>query len=149
MARVKASLTINSTDALSTPVSLSLSTTMDVDSGSVIRAKVATTAASGAMTVHKADEKLVHSYLYIRNLDPVKENFLYVYADTVETSETDKSMKDSAAAAATSNMMKIGGGEFAFVPVPPDRGLKAYGTKTEQLLEYGVFGLDNASNFLS
>ena len=134
MARVKASLTINSTDALSTPVSLSLSTTMDVDSGSVIRAKVATTAASGAMTVHKADEKLVHSYLYIRNLDPVKENFLYVFADTT----TDDPV-----------VMKIGGGEFAFVPVQEDQLFKAYGTKTEQLLEYGVFGLDNASNFLA
>lgn len=134
MARVKASLTINSTDALSTPVSLSLSTTMDVDSGSVIRAKVATTASSGAMTVHKADEKLVHSYLYIRNLDPVKENFLYVFADTT----TDDPV-----------VMKIGGGEFAFVPVQEDQLFKAYGTKTEQLLEYGVFGLDNASNFLS
>lgn len=134
MARVKASLTINSTDALSTPVSLSLSTTMDVDSGSVIRAKVATTAASGAMTVHKADEKLVHSYLYIRNLDPVKENFLYVFADTT----TDDPV-----------VMKIGGGEFAFVPVQEDQLFKAYGTKAEQLLEYGVFGLDNASNFLS
>lgn len=134
MARVKASLTINSTDALSTPVSLSLSTTMDVDSGSVIRAKVATTAASGAMTVHKADEKLVHSYLYIRNLDPVKENFLYVFADT----STDDPV-----------VMKIGGGEFAFVPVQEDQLFKAYGTKAEQLLEYGVFGLDNASNFLS
>ena len=134
MARVKASLTINSTDALSTPVSLSLSTTMDVDSGSVIRAKVATTAASGAMTVHKADEKLVHSYLYIRNLDPVKENFLYVFADTT----TDDPV-----------VMKIGGGEFAFVPVQEDQLFKAYGTKAEQLLEYGVFGLDNASNFLA
>jgi len=134
MARVKASLTINSTDALSTPVSLSLSTTMDVDSGSVIRAKVATTASSGAMTVHKADEKLVHSYLYIRNLDPVKENFLYVFADT---------------AADDPVVMKIGGGEFAFVPVQEDQLFKAYGTKTEQLLEYGVFGLDNASNFLA
>lgn len=134
MARVKASLTINSTDALSTPVSLSLSTTMDVDSGSVIRAKVATTVATGAMTVHKADEKLVHSYLYIRNLDPVKENFLYVFADT---------------AADDPVVMKIGGGEFAFVPVKEDQLFKAYGTKTEQLLEYGVFGLDNASNFLS
>lgn len=134
MARVKASLTINSTDALSTPVSLSLSTTMDVDSGSVIRAKVATTAASGAMTVHKANEKLVHSYLYIRNLDPVKENFLYVFADTT----TDDPV-----------VMKIGGGEFAFVPVQEDQLFKAYGTKAEQLLEYGVFGLDNASNFLA
>jgi len=134
MARVKASLTINSTDALSTPVSLSLSTTMDVDSGSVIRAKVATTVAAGAMTVHKADEKLVHSYLYIRNLDPVKENFLYVFADTT----TDDPV-----------VMKIGGGEFAFVPVQEDQLFKAYGTKTEQLLEYGVFGLDNASNFLA
>jgi hypothetical protein len=134
MARVKASLTINSTDALSTPVSLSLSTTMDVDSGSVIRAKVATTASSGAMTVHKADEKLVHSYLYIRNLDPVKENFLYVFADTT----TDDPV-----------VMKIGGGEFAFVPVQEDQLFKAYGTKAEQLLEYGVFGLDNASNFLA
>ncbi|MAO24126.1 MAG: hypothetical protein CMJ25_25525 [Phycisphaerae bacterium] len=134
MARVKASLTINSTDALSTPVSLSLSTTMDVDSGSVIRAKVATTVVSGAMTVHKADEKLVHSYLYIRNLDPVKENFLYVFADT---------------AADDPVVMKIGGGEFAFVPVQEDQLFKAYGTKTEQLIEYGVFGLDNASNFLA
>jgi len=134
MARVKASLTINSTDALSTPVSLSLSTTMDVDSGSVIRAKVATTASSGAMTVHKADEKLVHSYLYIRNLDPVKENFLYVFADTT----TDDPV-----------VMKIGGGEFAFVPVQEDQLFKAYGTKAEQLLEYGVFGLDNPSNFLA
>jgi hypothetical protein len=107
---------------------------MDVDSGSVIRAKVATTAASGAMTVHKADEKLVHSYLYIRNLDPVKENFLYVFADTT----TDDPV-----------VMKIGGGEFAFVPVQEDQLFKAYGTKAEQLLEYGVFGLDNASNFLS
>lgn len=134
MARVKASLTINSTDALSTPVSLSLSTTMDVDSGSVIRAKVATTGSSGAMTVHKADEKLVHSYLYIRNLDPVKENFLYVFADTT----TDDPV-----------VMKVGGGEFAFVPVQEDQLFKAYGTKTEQLIEYGVFGLDNASNFLA
>ena len=107
---------------------------MDVDSGSVIRAKVATTAAAGAMTVHKADEKLVHSYLYIRNLDPVKENFLYVFADTT----TDDPV-----------VMKIGGGEFAFVPVQEDQLFKAYGTKTEQLLEYGVFGLDNASNFLA
>ena len=134
MARVKASLTINSTDALSTPVSLSLSTTMDVDSGSVIRAKVATTTNSGAMTVHKADDKLVHSYLYIRNLDPVKENFLYVFADTT----TDDPV-----------VMKIGGGEFAFVPVQEDQLFKAYGTKTEQLLEYGVFGLDNPTNFLA
>ena len=134
MARVKASLTINSTDALSTPVSLSLSTTMDVDSGSVIRAKVATTVASGAMTVHKADEKLVHSYLYIRNLDPIKENFLYVFADT----DADDPV-----------VMKIGGGEFAFVPVQEDQLFKAYGTKAEQLLEYGVFGLDNPSNFLA
>jgi hypothetical protein len=134
MARVKASLTINSTDALSTPVSVSLSTTMDVDSGSVIRAKVATTVASGAMTVHKADDKLVHSYLYIRNLDPVKENFLHVFADT---------------AADDPVVMKIGGGEFAFVPVQEDQLFKAYGTKTEQLLEYGVFGLDNPTNFLA
>ena len=134
MARVKASLTINSTDALSTPVSLSLSTTMDVDSGSVIRAKVATTVSTGAMTVHKADDKLTHSYLYVRNLDPVKENFLYVFADTT----TDDPV-----------VMKIGGGEFAFVPVQEDQLFKAYGTKTEQLLEYGVFGLDNASNFLA
>lgn len=134
MAKIKASLTLSSTDALSTPVALSLSTTMDVDSGSVIRAKVATTAASGAMTVHKADEKLESSYLYIRNLDPVRENFLHVFADT---------------AADDPVVMKIAGGEFAFVPVQFDQTYKAYGTKTEQILEYGVFGLDNASTILS
>ena len=46
-------------------------------------------------------------------------------------------------------VMKIGGGEFAFVPAKNDQTMKAYGTDVDQMVEYAVFGLDSSAVTLS
>ena len=42
-------------------------------------------------------------------------------------------------------VMKIGGGEFAFIPAKNDQTLKAYGTDVDQMVECAVFGLDSSA----
>ena len=133
MATVNVTLGVSSPDVLSTTVALSASTSLTVDSGTIIRAKVAATSGAGSgVTVYKADDKTVSAYVFVRNLASDLEDFVYVYNDT-----------DSDASVA-----KIGGGQFAFIPVAVDKTFKVYGTKTNQLVEYGVFGNDDPSNTL-
>jgi|TARA_R100000458_G_C8077642_1_gene113729 hypothetical protein len=133
MATVNVTLGVSSPDVLSTTVALSASTSLTVDSGTIIRAKVAATSGAGSgVTVYKADDKTVSAYVFVRNLAADLEDFVYVYNDT-----------DSDASVA-----KIGGGQFAFIPVAVDKTFKVYATKTNQLVEYGVFGNDDPSNTL-
>jgi|TARA_R100001510_G_C7564636_1_gene143389 hypothetical protein len=133
MATVNVTLGVSSPDVLSTTVALSASTSLTVDSGTIIRAKVAATSGAGSgVTVYKADDKTVSAYVFVRNLAVDLEDFVYVYNDT-----------DSDASVA-----KIGGGQFAFIPVAVDKTFKVYATKTNQLVEYGVFGNDDPSNTL-
>ena len=133
MATVNVTLGVSSPDVLSTTVALSASTSLTVDSGTIIRAKVAATSGAGSgVTVYKADDKTVSAYVFVRNLASDLEDFVYVYNDT-----------DSDASVA-----KIGGGQFAFIPVAVDKTFKVYATKTNQLVEYGVFGNDDPSNTL-
>ena len=40
---------------------------------------------------------------------------------------------------------KLGGGEFCFIPVDPSADLFAYGTRVDQLIEFGSFGLDSSA----
>ena len=70
------------------------------------------------------------NYLYIKNLDSVLENYIYLRNETES---------DTALAA------KVGGGEFAFIPLSPDKTYAVHGTKIDQMVEYGVFGNDNSS----
>ena len=86
-----------------------------------------------ALVVYKADDKLTSAYLYVRNLDPEKEKYIYIYNDT-----------DSDALVA-----KIAGGEFCFVPVAVNKTYKAYATRVDTLLEYAAFGLDSSAVTLS
>ncbi len=133
MATVNVTLGVSSPDVLSTTVALSATTSLTVDSGTIIRAKVAATSGAGSgVTVYKADDKTVSAYVFVRNLAVDLEDFVYVYNDT-----------DSDASVA-----KIGGGQFAFIPVAVDKTFKVYATKTNQLVEYGVFGNDDPSNTL-
>lgn len=105
------------------------------DSGSVQRVKILGTGiGSDAITVYKASDKLENAYLYMRNLNTEKEKYVFVYADT--SSDDPK-------------VIKLGGGEFAFVPVQNDQTLKAYGTDVDQMVEYAVFGLDSSAVTLS
>ena len=67
--------------------------------------------------------------MYIKNLDSELEQYVYIYNDS-----------DS-----NDLVAKIGGGEFAFIPVAVDKAYVVYATKVDTMIEYGVFGNDNST----
>ena len=135
MATIKAVLSLTSNGVLSSPLNVSVTSDVLADSGSLIRGKVLGTAAgSDATVIYKASDKLQAAYVYIRNLEKEKENYIYVYADT---------------AADDPVVLKVASAEFAFFPAQNDVNLKAYGTRVDQVVEYGVFGLDSSAVRLS
>jgi len=132
MGTVRSSITVSSGDVLATAVNITSSKSISADSGVVLRAKVRGVAAGDAITVYKADDKTTSAYLYVKNMDPELENYLYLINTT-----------DSNGAVA-----KIGGGEFCFIPVFVGKTYKVYGTLVDQMVEYLVFGQDNPANTL-
>jgi hypothetical protein len=137
MASVNVSLRISSNDVLTAPFTISVDSSMSADSGSIIKAKLkSTTAEASALTVYKADDKLTSAYLYVKNMSIESEKYVYVYND---------SDNDDLVA-------KIGGQEFAFIPVAVNKTFKAYysggNTGLQPMVEYAVFGLDNSDNTL-
>jgi hypothetical protein len=130
MANVRASLTLNSTDVLSSQLGVTVASTLVVDSGSLIRAKVKGTAAdTDDLAIYIANQCTERAYLYVRNLQTNLEDYVFIHNDTD-----------------TGLVAKIGGGEFAFIPVAVDKKYEVYGTKTNSMIEYGVFGNDNSDN---
>lgn len=130
MATIKASLTLNSPAVLTSPLSLTVNTNLTVDSGSLIRAKVKGTAAdTNDLAIYIANQCSERAYVYIKNLETELENYIYIHNDTD-----------------TGLVAKIGGGEFAFIPVSPDKKYEVYATRVDTMIEYGVFGNDDSSN---
>lgn len=115
---------------LTSPLSITTTSNLNCDSGSLIRAKVKGTA-TGAddMAIYIANQCSERAYLYLKNLETELENYIYIYNDT-----------DSDGMVA-----KIAGGEFAFVPVAVDKKYVVYATRVDSMVEYGVFGNDNSS----
>ena len=131
MATVRASLSLNSADVLSSALALTVVTNIGCDSGSLIRAKVkGTSADTDDKLLYKANQKNERAYLFIRNLEPELENYIYVRNETESN---------------TALVAKIGGGEFAFIPIAPDKTYEAIATKVDSIIEYGVFGNDNSA----
>lgn len=131
MGTVRATLSLSTTTVMTSPINIGVNMTINADSGNVQRVKILGTAAgSDAITVYKASDKLENAYLYIKNLSKDKEKYVHMYAETA----TDDPV-----------VMKIGGGEFAFIPVKNDQTMKAYGTDVDQMVEYAVFGLDSSA----
>ena len=129
MGNLRVGLSLNSTDLLSSALNISVATSLIVDSGSLIRAKVKGTAAdSDDLAIYIVNQCSDRAYLYVKNLDSQLENYIYVHNDTD-----------------TGLVAKIGGGEFAFIPVAVDKKYEVYGTKVDTLIEYGVFGNDNSA----
>ena len=130
MASVRASLSLASSDVLTSPLNISVDSTLNVDSGSLIRAKVKGVAAdTNDLAVYIVNQCSERAYLFLRNLEVELENYIYVHNDTD-----------------TGLVAKIGGGEFAFIPINPDKKLEVYATKVDTMVEYGVFGNDDSSN---
>lgn len=134
MGTLTASISLSSPDVLSSPISVDLGVSVNADGGSIIRSKVAATGVTGAVTIYKANDKLDSAYVYVKNMHEEREKFAYVFAD----SATDDPV-----------FLKLAGNEFAFMPVKNDVTLKAYVTQVDQIIEYGVFGLDSSSVTLS
>ena len=130
MATVRASLSLNSADVLTSALALTTVSNLHCDSGALIRAKVkATDHDTTALRIYAANQCNERAYLYVKNLDTELEQYVYVYNDS-----------DSDGLVA-----KIGGGEFAFVPVAVDKAYVVYATKVDTMIEYGVFGNDNSA----
>tara|TARA_R100000654_G_scaffold18134_1_gene37954 strand:- start:440 stop:859 length:420 start_codon:yes stop_codon:yes gene_type:complete len=130
MATVRASLSLNSADVLTSALALTTVANLNCDSGALIRAKVkATDHDNTALRIYAANQCNERAYLYVKNLDAELEQYVYVYNDS-----------DSDGLVA-----KIGGGEFAFIPVAVDKAYVVYATKVDTMVEYGVFGNDNSS----
>ena len=128
MATIKASLTLNSPAVLTSPLALTVNANLAVDSGSLIRQKVkGTEADTNDLAIYIANQCSERAYVYIKNLETELENYIYIHNDTD-----------------TGLVAKIGGGEFAFIPVSPDKKFEVYGTRVDQIVEYGVFGNDNS-----
>lgn len=137
MASVSVTLQVSSSDVLTAPFSISVNRSVSADSGAIIRAKLKSTSAeASALTIYKADDKLTSAYVYVKNMSDEQEKYVYVYNDT-----------DSDGLVA-----KVGGGEFAFIPVAVNKTFKAYysggNTGLQPMVEYAVFGLDNSDNTL-
>jgi hypothetical protein len=129
MATVRAALSLNSADVLTSALALTTVANLTCDSGSLIRAKVKGTAAdTNDLAIYIVDQCSDRAYLYIKNLEVELENYIYIHNDTD-----------------TGLVAKIGGGEFAFIPVAVDKKYEVYATKVDSLIEYGVFGNDNSS----
>ena len=129
MGNIRVGLSLNSTDLLSSPLNISVATSLLVDSGSLIRAKVKGTAAdSNDLAIYIVNQCSDRAYLYIKNLATTLEDYIYIHNDTD-----------------TGLVAKVGGGEFAFIPVAVDKKYEVYGTVIDTLIEYGVFGNDNSA----
>ena len=130
MATVRASLSLNSADVLTSALALTTVANLNCGSGALIRAKVkATDHDTTALRIYAANQCNERAYVYLKNLDTELEQYVYIYND----SEAD------------ALVAKIGGGEFAFVPVAVDKAYVVYATKVDTMVEYGVFGNDNST----
>ena len=130
MATLKATLTLNSASVLASPVNVSADFSAAADSGILSRAKVVKTAVdANALEVYTANDKTESAYLFLKNLELEKENYITVYNVT-----------DS-----NGHVSKIGGGEFCFIPVAVNKSYRVFGTKVDQMVEFGVFGLDSSA----
>jgi len=134
MGSLKVGLTISSNSILSSAVNITATTSAVADSGVVVRAKILKTAIdANALVVYKEDDKLVSAYLYVKNLEKEKENYLYIYNATESNAL----------------VSKIAGGEFCFIPVDVAKTYKVFSTKADSLVDYAVFGLDSSAVTLS
>ncbi len=138
MATVRASLSLNSADVLTSALALTTVANLTCDSGALIRAKIkGVTHDATALRIYAANQCNQRAYLYLKNLQADIEQYVYVYnsSTVVDANGTNPE---------TAFVAKIGGGEFAFIPVAVDNAYAVYATKPDTMVEYGVFGNDNS-----
>jgi len=134
MATVTAAVTLSSaagdliTDALSLSDSKSGTITNMATTG-LARAKVSATAVHATATVlYTADDYAAGPYLYIKNTATSASEYIWVYDDTTSGDPV---------------ILKMAGGDWAFMPLKGDKTLKAYAPSgNNPYVEFMVFGTD-------
>ena len=131
MATTTADITITSTDLLSDSLSLTTSCTLYNGPGhttGLARYKVtATSAGSSASTLYTADDFAAIAYMYIKNTDTTSTDYVYIYDDTTSGDPV---------------ILKLAGGDWAFMPLIADKTLRAYATTNPTTVETMVIGTD-------
>ena len=131
MATTTAALTLTSADLLTDDLSLSTTSTLynnpDFSTG-LSRMKVTATAAgSSATTIYTADDFAAIAYLYVKNTDTTSTDYIYVYNDTTSGDPV---------------ILKLAGGDWAYMPLIADKTLRAYATTNPTTIEFMVIGTD-------
>jgi hypothetical protein len=83
--------------------------------------------ASGQVTIYTADDFAAIAYVYLKNTDPTATDYIYVFDDTTSGDPV---------------ILKLAGGDWAFMPVIADKTLKAYATTSGTVLEFMIIGTD-------
>ena len=129
MATVTPKLTITSTDLLSQNLNLSLSTSITASATTGLARKAITSTAkgtaSGQVTLHTAADFTAPAYLYVKNTDSTASDHIIVYDATTSGNPI---------------LLKLQGGEFAFMPLNNSIDLKAYAVTSGTIVEFMVFG---------
>lgn len=129
MGKVSANLSLTTADVLSAPISLSLSSVLSADSGFIKRVKVAsTTVGTNGEVLYKSGDKTGSAYLYVRNLQTEDTDVVTIYEATNDDT-----------------VLKIRGGEFAFLPIDTTSNFRAVVSTSDDMIEYGVFGSDSSA----
>ena len=137
MATTTATITVTSNDILSDVLSLTTSsalTKVGTSTGveyatGLSRKKVnATAKGSSATTIYTADDFAAIPYLYLKNTNTTPGNKIFIYDDTTSGDPV---------------ILKMAGGDWAFMPIKGDKTLKAYAPSgNNPYIEYMVFGTD-------
>ena len=134
MATVTAAITLSSAAGDLTTDALSLSdrkavTITDMATTGLARSKVsATSVHATAVVLYTADDYAAGPYLYIKNTAASASEYIWIYDDTTSGDPV---------------ILKMAGGDWAFMPIKGDKTLKAYAPSgNNPYIEYMVFGTD-------
>ena len=117
MATVTATVTLTSAagDLTSNALAVTTSTSKTITNmgtTGLARAKVSATAVHATATVlYTADDYAAGPHLYIKNTATSDSEYIWIYDDTTSGDPV---------------ILKMGGGEWAFMPIKGDKTLKAY-----------------------
>ena len=132
MATVTAAVTLTSatgdllTDALSLSDSLSVTATHTTG---LARTKIDKTAVhADADTIYTASAYAAPAYIYMKNTQTTSTHYIYIYDGTTSGNPV---------------ILKLAGGDWAFLPVNAGLTLKAYGSTANHVLEHMTFGTES------
>ena len=129
MASLRATINLLSTDLISTSdLSLEVQSELSPTHGGIVKAVVKATAkGTDATTLYTGDDFAAIAYLYIKNLDTTATDYVWIYDDSTSGDP---------------RLLKLAGGDWAWLPLVGDYTVRAYATTNPTDIEYGVFGVD-------